>query len=135
MQVASIFFVISLAGLIGMLSAKLVSMKNGQPGPLWFLSRFDAPLGMFLTRFSAFVKVSFIILWQRTASFAEQSHHFIVSLLHSFVQTVERRVRAWREFARERKIERRDASEYIQDVVEYKKELKQNGHTQNSHDA
>lgn len=111
-----------------MLSAKLASIKSGQPGPLWFLSRLDVPLGNFLTRFSVFTRKAFIVSWQKTASFAEQSHHFIASFMHLLVQTAERRARAWREFTRERKIERRDASEFIQDVAEYKKELKQNGH-------
>lgn len=124
MQVASVFFAVSSVGLLSMVLAKLSSMKSGKPGMFSFLSRFDVPLASFVLRSTASLRLLSAHLWRSAVISLERSHHFIASLMHFFVQTIERRMRAWSEFARTRKVVRRDASEFIKDVAQYKKELK-----------
>ena len=128
MSTASVFFAVSFIGLASMIAARLKSIRTGQPGFLSFLSRYDAAVGNFLVRTAVFTRAFSALLRQQTAIFFRQSHHFVAEFMLLLVKMVERRARAWREFARERKIERGDASAFIQNVVDYKKELKQNGH-------
>ncbi len=110
-----------------MVVSKLSSLKNGTPGLFSSLSRFDKPLALLLLRATDTLRNTSASAWRAAIVSLERLHHFVASLSHFSVQAMERRLRAWREFARTRKFVRRDASGYIKDVVEYKKELKQNG--------
>lgn len=128
MTIASVFFFVSLAGIVGMVSAKMFELKRGSRGALSrYLARFDAPLSLFLTRVFATARVLFVFAWQRVSLFLRTFHHTLVSQLHALLQAAERRVRSWREFARTRRIERGSASVFIKDVADYKKQLKQDG--------
>ena len=132
MSTASVFFAVSFIGLASMIAARLKSMRTGQPGFLFFLSNYDVAVGNFLVRTAIFMRAFSALFRQQTVVFFRQSHHFVAEFMLLLVRMIERRARAWREFARERKIERGDASAFIQDVVDYKKELKQNGNQQDS---
>jgi len=106
----------------------MVGMNSGRQAFFSsFLSRFDAPLGQLVLQISSATRNGFIVAWQRAGLFLHSSQLISTVALHRLVQGVERRVRSWREFARERKIERKPAtSAFIKDVAAYKEELKQN---------
>src|SRR3989338_4473723 len=124
MPIATYFFIVSLAGLLTMGVSKSVSLDRNRPGMFSFLSKYDVRLGALLIRSSESMKRMTISLRENAALFARTSGHFITVLLHQILQSAERRVRAWREFARERKIERRSASSFIKDVFEYNNQIK-----------
>jgi len=128
---SSIVFFISLVALFSMLVEKWVSVRSGRQGLLSvFLSRFDAPLGKLITNLSLLLRVGLIALIRYTLSFFKTLHHLFAAYIHQLITNAERRVRMWREFAREQKIERKSASLFIQDVVEYKTQLKErHGHS------
>lgn len=128
MPVAPVFFAISLVGLVSMIAARLTSMRTGKPGLFSFLSKYDSSVARLMVFTSIFTRASLALSRQQSVTLFRQTHQYLAEFAHTLIKTVEQRVRTWREFARERKIERGDASAYIQDVVDYKKELKQNGH-------
>ncbi len=125
MPSSSLLFFISLALLSAMMAGKWVSLNLGRQGLISkFLGRFDLPLSTMIRRLSVLLRVVLMQMWHYSSVFVHHVHHIFAAYVHFLIQTVERRVRHWREFAREQKIERKSASLFIQDVVDYKNALK-----------
>ncbi len=124
MTSAGVLFYLSFAALSGMLISKLIVVQRGIRDPFSFLSRFDAPLGRVLVRVVTFGRSALSMAWHALVDFSHASRVLVTDSLHHLLKAAESRVRGWREFARERKIERKTASRYIQDVFEHKNNLK-----------
>lgn len=126
MSLASIFFFVSLAGMIFLAVSKWIAEKSGRPSTLSrFLSRYDGRLASFLTTLSALVRRVLLASLRFSSTMVHRAHMFLTVYLHRLLLIAERRMRAWREVAREKKIERGVASLFIKDVAEYKSQLRQ----------
>ena len=124
MPIAAILFFFSLAGLIGMVFAKQRNLGRGKTATFAPLARFDVPLAFFLKRSSVAVREELFSFYQNSREMFQSTRHSFTAYLHQLLQSAERRVRIWRDFARERTIERGEASGFIKDVFEYKNHLK-----------
>lgn len=124
MPIAAIVFLVSLAGLSGMVFAKQRNLGRGETATFKPLARFDTPFALFLKRSSVAVREMLFSFYRNSTETFQSARRSLTVHLHQLLLYAERRVRMWRDFARERTIERGEASGFIKDVFEYKNHLK-----------
>ena len=125
MPFSIIIFGISLIALASMIASKWMAMDRGTSGFVSrMLSRFDASLSIYLRRLGLFSRLLLAFLWAEGLKVARSAQSSFFSSTHKLLQNAERRMRQWRDFAREQHIKPKAASSCLKDVVDYKATLK-----------
>lgn len=123
----SIYFFAAFIGMTALIVSKQVGLQRGAPTFLsQFLSRYDTSAARMVKTLHILFERLLLLIWQTVAHAFRSVRSAFTIYLHRMLQSAERNVRGWKEIARERKIERKSASVFIKDVVEFKSQLKQN---------